>query len=96
MTTHKSEDYKVSAVNYYLAEDTTQEEVCKIFKCSVRSLLRWVDRFQEEEEIKRHNRKPVAYKVKKEHVKFILEELKKNKTITLEEILTKLKINTRM
>ena len=96
MTTHKSEDYKVSAVNYYLTEDTTQEEVCKIFKCSVRSLLRWVDRFKEEEEIKRHNRKPVAYKVKKEHVKFILEELNKNKTITLEEILTKLKINTRM
>jgi len=26
MTTHKSEDYKVSAVNYYLTEDTTQEE----------------------------------------------------------------------
>ena len=48
MTTHKSEDYKVSAVNYYLTEDTTQEEVCKIFKCSVRSLMRWVDRFQEE------------------------------------------------
>jgi len=57
----------------------------------VRSLLRWVDRFQEEEKIKKHNRKPVAYKVKKEHVKFILEELKKNKTITLEEILKKLK-----
>ena len=35
MTTHKSEDYKLSAVNYYLTEDTTQEEVCKIFKCSV-------------------------------------------------------------
>jgi transposase-like protein len=52
MTTHKSEDYKVSAVNYYLNEDTTQEEVCKIFKCSARSLMRWVDRFQEEEEIK--------------------------------------------
>ena len=91
MTTHKSKDYKVSAVNYYLVEDTTQEEVCKIFKCSVRSLLRWVDRFKEEKEIKRHNRKPVAYKVKKKHVKFILEELKNNKTITLEEILTKLK-----
>jgi len=91
MTTHKSEDYKVTAVNYYLTEDTTQEKVCKIFKCSVRSLLRWVDRFQEEEKIKKHNRKPVAYKVKKEHVKFILEELKKNKTITLEEILKKLK-----
>ena len=34
MTIHKSEDYKVSAVNYYLTEDTTQEEVCKNKKTS--------------------------------------------------------------
>ncbi len=81
MTTHKSEDYKVSAINYYLNEDTTQEQVCKIFKCSVRSLMRWVDRFQEEEEIKRHNRKPIAYKVQKEQVKFILAELKRIKRL---------------
>ena len=81
MTTHKSEDYKVSAVNYYLNEDTTQEQVCKIFKCSVRSLMRWVDRFQEEEEIKRHNRKPIAYKIHKDQVKFILAELKRIKRL---------------
>ena len=91
MTTHKSEDYKVSAVNYYRTEDTTQEEVCKIFKCSARSLMRWVDRFQEEEEIKRHNRKPIAYKIQKDQVKFILAELKNNKTITMDDLLVKLK-----
>ena len=38
MYNHKSEDYKLSAVEYYLTEDKTQEEVCKIFKCSARSL----------------------------------------------------------
>ena len=43
MPTHKSEDYKLSAVVYYLTEDKTQEEVCKIFKCSPRSLMRWVE-----------------------------------------------------
>jgi len=32
MPTHKSEDYKLSAVEYYLTEDKTQEEVCKIFQ----------------------------------------------------------------
>jgi len=32
MPIHKSEDYKLSAVEYYLTEDKTQEEVCKIFK----------------------------------------------------------------
>ena len=30
MTTRKSNDYKITAVNYYLVEDKTQEEVCKI------------------------------------------------------------------
>ena len=38
MPTHKSSDYKLTAVQYYLVEDKTQEEVCKIFKCSPRSL----------------------------------------------------------
>ena len=35
MPNHKSEDYKLYAVDYYLREDTSQEEVCKIFKCSL-------------------------------------------------------------
>ena len=91
MTKHKSEDYKLSAVKYFLEKKDTQENTCKIFKCSVRSLLRWTKRYQEENEIKRHNRKPISYKIKKEHIKFILEELKNNKTIIIEDLLTKLK-----
>jgi len=46
MPTHKSKDYKETAVNYYLVEDKTQEKVCKIFKCSPRSLMRWVERYK--------------------------------------------------
>jgi hypothetical protein len=38
-----------------------------------------------------HYRKPIAYKVKKEYVEFLLQELKNNKTITLQELLQKLK-----
>lgn len=91
MTKHKSEDYKLSAVEYYLVSDNTQEKVCEIFKCSVRSLLRWVEKYLDNGEIKRQNREPIAYKIKKEHVKFILDEIKNNKTITLLEILLKLK-----
>jgi hypothetical protein len=30
MTTHKSEDYKVNAVQYYLVEDVSQVETCNI------------------------------------------------------------------
>jgi DNA-directed RNA polymerase beta' subunit len=44
--------------------------------------MRWVDRFQEEEEIKRHNRKPIAYKIHKDQVKFLLAELQKIARLT--------------
>ena len=88
---HKSEDYKKSAVEYYLVGDKSQLEVCEIFKCSARSLMRWVETYEKEGEIKRQNRKPVAYKVRKEHVKFLLDEITKNKTITMSELMLKLK-----
>jgi transposase len=91
MPTHKSNDYKLTAVQYYLVEDKTQEEVCKIFKCSPRSLMRWVNQYKKEGNINKHYRKPIAYKVKKEYVKFLLDEIKKNKTITLQELNEKLK-----
>jgi transposase-like protein len=54
--THKHEDLKLTAVRYYLDNDTTYAETCRIFNCSERSLKRWIDRFQDEDEIKRHNR----------------------------------------
>ena len=40
MTKHKSEDYKLFAVKYFLENKDTQMNTCKIFKCSVRSLFR--------------------------------------------------------
>ena len=91
MPTHKSNDYKLTAVQYYLVEDKTQEEVCKIFKCSPRSLMRWVERYKKEGNVDIHYRKPVAYKVKKEYVKLLVDEINKNKTITLHELNQKLK-----
>lgn len=45
MPKHKSEDFKMSAVQYYLTEDVSQEQVCRIYKCSPRSLMRWVEKY---------------------------------------------------
>ena len=38
MSSHKSIDYKLTAVQYYLVEDKPQEDVCKIFKITPKSL----------------------------------------------------------
>ena len=92
MAKHKTEDYKISAVKYYLKSKKTQEEICNIFDCSPRSLKRWTTRYTRDKTVKRYNRKPISYKVKKTHVKFIIDEVTKNKTITMDDLLSKLKI----
>ena len=53
--------------------------------------MRWVEKYNEEGTIKRHDRPPVAYKINKNEVKYILDEIKKNKMITMEDLLIKLK-----
>ena len=46
MSTHKSTDYKLSAVEHYLNTDNISlENTCEIFKCSRQSLYRWVQRY---------------------------------------------------
>ena len=91
MPNQKSSDYKETAVQYYLVEDKSQEEVCKIFKCSRRNLMRWVEKYKKNGKITGYKRRPKAYKVNKEHVDFLLQEIKNNKTITIEDLLYLLK-----
>jgi len=53
MPRHKGEDYKISAVQYFLENDVSYTKTCEIFKCSERSLKRWIDRYKEEGSIKK-------------------------------------------
>ena len=86
MSKHKSEDFKISAVDYYIENDTSFAETCKIFKCSERSLKRWIERYNNEKSIKRHNRTPISYKITKEQVKYAIKKLKDNEQITMSEL----------
>lgn len=47
MSKHKSEDFKISAVNYYLDNDVSMDYVCNIFNCKKQSLSRWVQRYND-------------------------------------------------
>ena len=51
----------------------------------------WVEKYQETGKIDRHSRQPISYKVKKEHVNFMIHEIRKNKTITIYDLIEKLK-----
>ena len=86
MSKHKSEDYKISTVKYYLNNYVSLDDICKIFDCPKQSLYRWVKRYEELEEIKRLSRKPKSYKITKEQVKYSIQKLKENEQITMEEL----------
>ena len=83
---HKTEDYKISAVKYYINNEVSMDKVCEIFECKKTSLKRWIDRYEKDGSIKRHSRKSISYKVTNEHVKYAIKLLKQNEQITLEEL----------
>lgn len=91
MPKHKSEDYKLSSVKYYLETFNSETDTCKIFKCTPRSLMRWVNKYKNNQKITRKNRTYVAYKVSNNHIKYIKKCLKQNKTITIDDLLQKVK-----
>lgn len=47
---HKTEDYKISAVKYYLETPNSMDEVCDIFGCSKTSLYRWIEKYKTQTE----------------------------------------------
>lgn len=82
---HHSEDYKLSAVKYYLKHDQNMRSICKIFDCKYQSLARWVKTYKKQGNVKRKTRKNKDIKVTPKIVKFIKEYVKKYPTTTLWE-----------
>ncbi len=69
---HKSEDYKLAAVKYYIDnKNKSMDEICEIFKCPKTSLKRWIDRYIEEGNINRHSREPISYKIHKKKLNML-------------------------
>ena len=69
MNKHKSEDYRLQAIKYYLKINKSIDEVCEIFDCNKKSLSRWVNRYRTNKNVKRQSRNTTSYKVKNKHVK---------------------------
>ncbi len=88
MTKHKREDYKNSAVKYYLNNDKRDgyKKTCKIFDCKKSTLRDWIKRYNTSKNLTRKNRKPISYKITKPQVKTALELLKKNEQLTMNEL----------
>ena len=83
---HKSPDYKLSAVNYYLNHEVGYDNTCKIFDCKKSSLKRWIHKYKTSKNFTRKNRKPISYKITKPQVNTALELLKQNEQLTMNEL----------
>lgn len=89
MGKRKSTDYKLTAVQYYLnISKPSLKKTCDIFQCSKYSLRRWVKRYIETGSVENKPRKEGSYKIRKKHVKFIINLIKEKPLITLTDILS--------
>lgn len=70
---HKTKNYKLSAVKYYLSNNFSLDHICSIFWCKKSSL-------------KRHNRTKISYKITKEQLLYGMKLLKNNEQITMVEL----------
>ena len=91
MSKHKSTDYKLTAVKYYLKGKSSLDNVCKIFNCSPKSLYRWVKKYKVIKTLQRQNRKSISYKITKQHLQYAISLLNKNEQITMKELSSKVK-----
>ena len=61
----------IPAVRYFLDNNVSQLDTCKIFNCNPRSLMRWVNKYKTTNTIKRKNRTYKSYKVNKQQVDYL-------------------------
>ena len=88
MGIHKSSDYKLTAVQYYLdMDEPSLRNVCNIFNCSKYSLVRWVRRYIKYGNVDNKKRKEGSYKIRQIHVDYIIDLIKRKPLITLNDIL---------
>ena len=83
---HHTEDYKLTAVKYYLENKEDMRNTCKIFKCKFQSLARWIKTYKNKGNINRKTRKIHNLKITPEIEKFVKEYVRKYNTTTLWEL----------
>jgi transposase len=80
-----TEDYKLSAVQYYLKHNNDMRDTCKIFDCKYQPLARWVKTYKKNKTLQRKTRKNHNLKITPEIEKYIKEYVRKYPTTTLWE-----------
>ena len=82
MNPQHTEDYKQTAVKYYLEHNEDMRDTCEIFNCKFQSLARWVEKYKQNGNINRKTRKNHNLKITPEIEKFVKEYVRKYSTTT--------------
>ncbi len=89
---HKSVDYKLSAVKYYLNHKNEYDNICKIIDCKKFSLKRWIQRYKTSKNLTRKNRKSISYKITN-HKLNCVKLLRQNEQLNMNELEIEMKKN---
>jgi hypothetical protein len=85
---HKSKDLKLRAILYYY-KSKNQIQTSKIFGCSPRTLMRWINKFNNCYSFSKNNKMYLGYKLKQVHINYINNCLFRNKKIFITRIFFK-------
>jgi transposase-like protein len=88
---HRAGDYKLAAVRSHVIDGRSVADVCDFFKCTPRSLGRWVTRYTSEGTVARKESTAVAYKVTPSQHKYIMKQVKKHPDIAMPKLHAELK-----
>ena len=86
MNPQHTEDYKQTAVKYYLEHNEDMRDTCEIFNCKFQSLARWIEKYKQNGNIHRKTRKNHNLKITPEIEKYVKEYVRKYSTTTLWEL----------
>ena len=90
--THLDSELKTKILTLYSDGRYTQKELADRFKISYRTIKRWLQNKNNKKHLSRKKREYESYKIRSIHVKYTIEILEKEPTITMPNLLNKLKI----
>ena len=88
---HLAPELKMKILSIYEDGKYTQKELANHFKISERTLKRWLQNKNNNKPFSRKIRKYESYKVRAIHVNYVIKMLEKEPTITMPNLLNKLK-----
>jgi len=85
------ENVKKLAINYYINNNVSQEEISDIFGITSRTFRNWYNKYINNNNLDRKKRSTTSYKIKQIHVNFLIKTITNNQSISIHKLTLLLK-----